>query len=317
MKEVKLEELAGDARRICITGHLRPDGDCVGGCLAVRNYLLDTDPTRQVDVYLEPSSKTFSFLRGYDTIRLFDGEDYDACFVLDVSDQPRLGKNGGCPDHSKKVYCIDHHVTNQGYGDVAVIHPESAAICELLFDMMEEEKISKETAECRYLGIAHDTGVFKHSNVTKRTMEVSAVLGGKGVDTSKIANETYFMKTYLQNQLLGRALVESLVFCDGQCIVSMISKKMQEFYGAKDDDLEGIVDSLRTTEGVECAIFVIEQEPQVMRISLRSNNRVDVSRVAAYFGGGGHVRAAGCTITGSFYDVVNNLSRQIMLQLEN
>ena len=90
-----------------------------------------------------------------------------------------------------------------------------------------------------------------------------------------------------------------------------------EFYKASHEDLEGIVDQLRVTAGVECAMFLTETEFRVFKVSLRSNRRVDVSRVAAFFGGGGHVRAAGCTMSGSFYDVVNNLSEQIVLQLES
>ncbi len=89
-----------------------------------------------------------------------------------------------------------------------------------------------------------------------------------------------------------------------------------EFYKAKHEDLEGIVDQLRVTKGVDCAIFMTEMEFRVYKVSLRSNEKVDVSRVAAYFGGGGHVRAAGCTLSGTFYDVVNNLSEQIAAQLD-
>ena len=111
--------------------------------------------------------------------------------------------------------------------------------------------------------------------------------------------------------------MESIVFCEGRCIVSMISRKTMEFYKAAYEDLEGIVDQLRVTTGVECAIFLTETEFRVFKVSLRSNRRVDVSRVASFFGGGGHIRAAGCTMTGTFYDVVNNLSEQIVLQLES
>lgn len=317
MENVKIEELTGKAKTICITGHIRPDGDCVGACLGLRSYLLDADASRQVDVCLIGAPAVFSFLRGYDEIKAQAAEHYDLCFVLDASDKERLGDNSVCPNRAERVVCIDHHVTCTGFGRDTYVKPEAAATCELLFDMMQEDKISLETAECLYLGIVHDTGVFKHSNTTRHTMEAAGALIGKGVAFSRVINDTFFAKTYLQNQLLGRALVESILFCDGRCIASFLSRKTLDFYNAADADLEGIVDQLRVTAGVECAIFVHETTFQVYRVSLRSNEKVDVSRVAAYFGGGGHVRAAGCTMSGTFYDVVNNLSEQIVKQLES
>ncbi len=316
-EKIPLEQLTEDAVKICVTGHIRPDGDCVGGCLAVYNYLTDFDPSLKVDVYLEPCPETFSFLNGFDTIHTYQEGEYDLCFVVDVSDKERLGKNSALPDHSAKTICIDHHATCTGYGDRCFVHPEASAICELLYDMMDYEKISTRTAECLYLGIAHDTGVFRHSNVTRHTMEAAGALIEKGADSSRIAMDTYFSRTYLEAQMLGLALSKSILFCDNRCIVSAISQKDMDLYHATQMDLEGIVEQLQETEGVECAIFVSELEHNSKRVSLRSNKYVDVSRVAAYFGGGGHVRAAGCTMNGTFYDVVNNLSEQIMLQLKN
>ena len=103
---------------------------------------------------------------------------------------------------------------------------------------------------------------------------------------------------------------------DGRCIVSMIDKKTMAFYNADSHDLEGIVSQLRSTKGVECAIFLYQTDTLEYKVSLRSNGGVDVARVAAFFGGGGHVRAAGVTMQGTFYDIVNNLSLQIEKQLK-
>lgn len=315
-EKVTIDSLLQDARRIAVTGHIRPDGDCTGACLGLRSYLLGLDRAYTVDVYLETAPAVFSFLEGYDAIQLYAEGEYDLCFVLDVSDSERLGQNAALLEHAGRVVCVDHHVTNAGFVPESFIAPEAAATCELLFDMMIEEQIGPAAAECLYLGIVHDTGVFKHSNTTRHTMEVAGALMEKGIEPSRLINDTFYAKTYLQNQLLGRALVESILFCEGQCIVSMINRKTMEFYKASHEDLEGIVDQLRVTTGVECAIFLTETEFRVFKVSLRSNRKVDVSRVAAFFGGGGHIRAAGCTMSGTFYDVVNNLSEQIAMQLE-
>ena len=101
---------------------------------------------------------------------------------------------------------------------------------------------------------------------------------------------------------------------DGQCIVSGVSLKTMRFYGLKSKDLDGIVNQLRYTKGVDCAVFMYETEPLKYKVSLRSNGVIDCSVIAAYFGGGGHVRAAGCVLEGTFHDAVNNLSKQIEKQ---
>ena len=114
---------------------------------------------------------------------------------------------------------------------------------------------------------------------------------------------------------MGRCLLESIRVMDGRCIVSVVTKQMMDFYGAKSSDLDGIIDELRTTQGVEVAVLLSEKEPLEFKVSMRSNQIVDVSKIAVFFGGGGHVRAAGCTIKGSSYDVINNLTEHIEKQL--
>ena len=138
----------------------------------------------------------------------------------------------------------------------------------------------------------------------------------KGIDFGTIIDGSFYKKTYMQSQILGRALLESITFLDGRCIFSVVRKKDMDFYGVDKSDLDGIVDQLRVIDGIECAIFLYETGIHQFKVSLRSNSIVDVSRIAAYFGGGGHVRAAGCTMSGSVHDVVNNLSAHIAEQLE-
>ena len=139
---------------------------------------------------------------------------------------------------------------------------------------------------------------------------------GKGVDFGSIIDDSFYRKTYIQNQILGRALLESITFLDGRCIFSAIRQNVMELYGVDGRDMDGIIDQLRLTEGVEAAIFLYQTGAQEYKVSLRSQSIVDVSKIAAFFGGGGHVRAAGCTMSGSIHDVINNLSLHIAKQLE-
>ena len=136
------------------------------------------------------------------------------------------------------------------------------------------------------------------------------------MDACSLIRKTYVEKTYAQNQVLGRTLMESIRFMDEKCIAAYIRMREMEFYGVKPKDLEGIVSQLRDTKGVEVAIFMYETKPSVYKVSLRSNDLVDVSKVAQYLGGGGHKRAAGFTMAGTPHDVLNNLSGLIQDQLE-
>ncbi len=313
----KLETMIDQAGKIVILGHVNPDGDCVGSCLAVYNYIKEWDSTKAVTVRLERAPSKFSYLSGFDAIETEAGEEtYDLCICLDSSDEERLGDFKSCFDRSAKTICIDHHITNRGYAQENVIDGHASSACEVVYGQLDESRISKHVAECIYTGIIHDTGVFKYSNTSRKTMEIAGKMMEKGIDFGTIIDGSFYKKTYMQSQILGRALLESITFLDGRCIFSVVRKKDMDFYGVDKSDLDGIVDQLRVIDGIECAIFLYETGIHQFKVSLRSNSIVDVSRIAAYFGGGGHVRAAGCTMSGSVHDVVNNLSAHIAEQLE-
>ena len=313
----KLETMIDQAGKIVILGHVNPDGDCVGSCLAVYNYIKEWDSTKAVTVRLERAPSKFSYLSGFDAIETEAGEEtYDLCICLDSSDEERLGDFKSCFDRSAKTICIDHHITNRGYAQENVIDGHASSACEVVYGQLDESRISERVAECIYTGIIHDTGVFKYSNTSRKTMEIAGKMMEKGIDFGTIIDGSFYKKTYMQSQILGRALLESITFLDGRCIFSVVRKKDMDFYGVEKSDLDGIVDQLRVIDGIECAIFLYETGIHQFKVSLRSNSIVDVSRIAAYFGGGGHVRAAGCTMSGSVHDVVNNLSAHIAEQLE-
>ena len=284
------------AGRVGIAGHIHPDGDCIGSCLGMYNYLT-ANFDFETDVYLEDIPKSFTCISGCDKVN-FDYPDaapYDVFIALDCGDTDRLGKAYKYLKDAKFSICIDHHNTNTGYAELNLIKPDAAATAELLFDLFEPEKINFETAEALYLGIVHDTGVFKHSNTTRHTMEVAGRLLEYGVSSSKIIDGTFYEKTYLQNQILGRCLMESVLVLDGRVIFSAVNRKIQAFYGLESNDTEGVIDQLRVTKGVEVAILIKEMNPQVWRVSMRSCEYVNVGEICAKFGGGGHVLAAGCS----------------------
>ena len=154
----KLEEMIQRAGTIAVLGHVNPDGDCIGSCLAVYNYIKDQYPQKQTAVYLEAADQKFSYLRGFEEIRgQWEGEAADLCVCVDCSDRERLGPFVSCLDQAAESVCVDHHVTNEGYAGENIIEPAASSTCEVLFYQFEEERISKAAAECLYTGIIHDT----------------------------------------------------------------------------------------------------------------------------------------------------------------
>ena len=312
-----LEECRG-AKRIGISGHVRPDGDCIGACMGLYLYLKKELAQAQIQVFLEKPAAIYGCIS-----RIGDGdsaygeqEKFDVFFALDtVAD--RLGEAQPYFEKAGKRINIDHHVSNvNGCGDVNFVDPHASSTSELIYRLVGKEGLDREIAQALYMGMAHDTGCFQYSCTSPDTLRAAADLISFGFDFSRLIQETFFEKTYLQAQILGRALLESIRFMDGRCVVSVLSRKILDFYGAGPQDLEGIVSQLRGITGVECAIFMYETRVQEYKVSLRSSEKVDVAAIASYFGGGGHVRAAGCTMLGTAYDVINNLSLHIERQLD-
>ncbi len=310
-----LQECSG-AKRIGISGHIRPDGDCVGSCLALYQYLHKCMPQARVRVYLEKPAELFSEIKGFDLIDSDFPEEapFDVYFALDCT-QDRLGGAEKYFAEAAKKINIDHHISNKGCGDVNYVMPQVGSTCELIYDLVEQEQLDKDMAMAIYIGMIHDTGVFQYSNTTPETLQKAAHLISFGFDFPRLIEETFYQKTYLQSQIMGRALMESIRFMDGRCIVSAVDRKTMDFYNVDSKDFEGIVNQLRNIKGVDCAIFMYETGNLEYKVSLRSNEKVDVAKVVSYFGGGGHMRAAGCTMKGTFHDCVNNLSLHIEEQL--
>lgn len=313
----KIANELAEVNTVAIAGHVRPDGDCVGSCMGLYLYLKENYPEIATDVYLELPGEQFSFLSCFEEIKTAykPGKVYDLLITLDVSDKNRIGVALEGYETAKKRVCIDHHISNRGLGDVNEIRPNASSTCEVLYTFLEEEKVSKVVAEALYTGMVHDTGVFQYSCTSPETMRIAAKLMEKDIPFTKIVEESFYEKTYVQNQILGRCLMESILIMDGKCVIGVVKKKMMDFYHVEPKDLDGIVQQLRVIKGVEVAIFIYEVKPQEFKVSLRSKGKVNVNEVASYFGGGGHVLAAGCTFHGSVYDVINNLLEIIEKQL--
>ena len=313
-----LNRVIMQAKTVAIGGHVRPDGDCVGSCMGLYQYLKNWFAGMEVDVYLEDIPECFKEMLPITAEIKHEADEkkrYDLFIALDCGDMNRLGFSSVLFEKAKTTFCVDHHISNQAFADENYIIPEASSTAELVYRLLEKDKIDTNVAECLFMGIVHDTGVFQYSSTSPETMEIAADLMRKNIRANEIIDKTYYEKTYAQNQILGRALMESTLALDGKCIVSAISKETMDFHGVIPKDLEGIVSQLRVTQGVEVAIFLYEIGEQEYKISLRASGDVDVSKVAGYFGGGGHKKAAGFTMNGQTKDIVERILGQIEIQL--
>lgn len=312
------DEIVSKAKTIAIGGHVRPDGDCVGSCMAIYNYLRENYRDKEVTVYLEPFPETFFFLAGTNNVKQEIPSDkvYDLFISLDLSSKERLGFSRPLLEKAKDSFCIDHHLGEHIFANHNYVKPDASSTCELIYQLLDKDRISKEVASALYLGIIHDTGVFRYSNTAPSTYRAAAILLEKGIDASRIITETFFRKTYEQNQVLGRCLLESRRLCDKQVIFTYMTKKTMDFYNVTTKELDGIVNQLLETQGIKLAIFMYELENSEYKVSLRSADGIDANKIAMFFGGGGHKKAAGFNMCGTPFDIVNNVTREFTDQLK-
>ena len=188
-----------DAKTVAIAGHVRPDGDCAGSCLATYNYIKNYFPHVKVDLYLEPIPNIFKFMKRSEEIlsEWPDDRKYDLFIAQDCGDAKRLGNAAKYFESAEHTICVDHHVSNQNFAEHNYIFPDASSTCELIFELLPDERIDREIAECIYTGMVHDTGVFQYSCTSRKTMEIAGKLIEKGINFPKIVDwMIYFVSLY-------------------------------------------------------------------------------------------------------------------------
>lgn len=312
-----LKRALSQVNTVAIGGHIRPDGDCVGSCMGLYQYIKKCYPNIQVDVYLEVIPDCFEMFEIINEIthEVKEEKNYDLFIALDCASKNRLGFSENLFDKAKTTVCVDHHISNDGFAKENYIVAEASSTAELVYRLLDKDEINTEIAECLYLGIVHDTGVFQYSSTAPETMEAAADLMRKNIRANEIIEKTYYEKTYAQNQVLGYALLKSELILNDKCIVSYVTQDIMDKFQVKQSDLEGIVSQLRVTQGVETAIFMYQIGEGEYKVSLRASGYVDVSKVAQTFGGGGHTKAAGLSMKGNVQNIIDRLAKEIGKQL--
>ncbi|MEW6355293.1 MAG: bifunctional oligoribonuclease/PAP phosphatase NrnA [Planctomycetota bacterium] len=297
----RINKLIAAKSNVLITSHVRLDGDAVGSELALAEGLRQLGKQAHI-VNDGPVPGLYVFLNGREDIGASARNlrrDYDLVIVLDSSDLERLG---GIRDELPKdapVVNIDHHTSNDGFGDVAWVDTHASSVGEMIYRLLRRlgVEITIDIALSLYTAIATDTGRFLHSNTSPEALTITAELLGRGLDLTK-ANNALYRCTPL-NLLKLRMLAEQTValHAGGKIATMRITKQMFDATGTSPLDTQEIIEIPRSIEGVSVAVLLYDLEkPNQVKASLRSNEDVDVCAVAKQFGGGGHLRAAGCEI---------------------
>ena len=305
-----------EADTIAISAHINPDGDALGSALGLRKSLelygkkSDVIKISEVDDYLK-------FLPQIDFYKNPSKKEYDLFIIVDCSEFDRIDKAIEICKKSKKVLVIDHHEGGSIKTDLNIIHSDSPASCELVYEIIKRLKlpIDKEIATLLYAGLVTDTGRFLYSNISELTFYTAADLYKIGADFEMIYKNLYqnkeISKLQFENHLLNK-----VEFKKPYALVGVSQKTCKEF-GVQMGDSESVVNMLRDLKGIEVACLVKEYGENEFKISLRSKDYLDVSKIARDNGGGGHIRASGFTINTDSMDKAINIMRKILEEAIN
>lgn len=305
-----------EADTIAISAHINPDGDALGSALGLRKSLelygkkSDVIKISEVDDYLK-------FLPQIDFYKNPSKKEYDLFIIVDCSEFDRIDKAIEICKKSKKVLVIDHHEGGSIKTDLNIIHSDSPASCELVYEIIKRLKlpIDKEIATLLYAGLVTDTGRFLYSNISELTFYTAADLYKIGADFEMIYKNLYqnkeISKLQFENHLLNK-----VEFKKPYALVGVSQKTCKEF-GVQMGDSESVVNMLRDLKGIEVSCLVKEYGENEFKISLRSKDYLDVSKIARDNGGGGHIRASGFTINTDSMDKAINIMRKILEEAIN
>ncbi len=286
-----------ESNLIYLVAHINPDGDAIGSTFAI--YFALKELGKDVHVVMPSYSGVFDFLPGIDTrVDNIKEDEYDLLIALDSSDHTRLALSEEDFKKAKKVIMMDHHQKSKPYGDFRYIYDLKSSASEIAYLFIKELGIefTSDIATLLYTGIMTDTGSFNYNNTSAATLRAAAELveyGAKYIEVCKKLNDT--MKES-KLRLVAKTIDNMESFYDGKLRYSYVSYEDINKLGIDDEESEGMTNYLRAIEGCEVAVYVRGRSDGTLKVSMRSNGKVDISRIAIEFGGGGHPRAAGYTM---------------------
>jgi len=306
--EKKIKDKFLKLNSFIVTTHIDPDGDAIGSQLLL-GRLLKKMNKKVVMVNVDSTPSNLKFLPEVKSIKLsrdyrIDLNKFDALVALDIANPQRVREMSEVISSAKYVINIDHHISNSNFGDLNWVERDVSCVGEMVYRLYGYMglELDYKDALLSYVAIATDTGYFRHNNTTSETHRIAASLLGKGVNPSTVYSELFENKSFSKMRILAYAL-SNLEERDGMAWVD-ISKKVLKESSAKREELEGLIDFIKTLGGIKVAMVFQELDNGIIKIGFRSkDNKVDVNKIAAIFGGGGHKMASGCRVKGALLDV--------------
>ncbi len=309
-------------KKFLITAHINPEGDAIGCQLAMKELLEKLGKTAFI-VDNDPVPDHYKFLPGSGAVsnRLDRVPDFDAAVVLDCPTLKRIGRVNELLTEDKMVINIDHHISNEKFGDVRWVEPEASSAGEMVYLLFKEfgVKLSRNAALQLYIAILTDTGSFNYDNTTSRTHRIVGELLEYGLKPAAVSEDVYERRSAIDINFLGLVLSTIKVTKSGEVAYLEMTKNILKTTGADAAKAEGFVNYARSIEGVRVAVIFKEdlKKPGIISISFRSKGDADVNKIASAFGGGGHVKASGCVIAGTMSEVKTKVLAKIEETLLN
>jgi len=291
-------------KRFLISAHVDPEGDAVGSQLALASLLkrmgkkieiIDEDPPPASCMFL-PQIKSITL---YKDLKGKGAGKFDCAVILDCPTLERIGRVKELIAEDMTVINIDHHVSNEKFGDVNWVDLKAAATGEIIFDLCDKLglRLTRDEAEMIYSSILIDTGSFRYSNTTAKTHMIAAELIREKLDMNAIYEHLFELRSFQATHLLGLVLSGIKKSGDGKIVWVWLTRRMLKKSGASFDEAENFIGMPRSVKSCKAALFFRETDKRgIFKVSLRGKKEVDVNNIASKFGGGGHARAAGCTI---------------------
>lgn len=298
-------ELVADALKrtddIALIVHTSPDGDGLGSALAL-HIALKKLGKRVVTVCDNPLPHSYRFLPLAGELKLPDGIHAKTAVAVDCADMGRLGKSGAVFASAHITFNIDHHITNTRYAQYNAVF-EASATGECMLDLLRalDIELDVDMATCLFVAISTDTGHFSYGNTSGDCLRATARLVEAGIDVMDLTSKLYRMRTLGHTRLIGKAIANMRLYEGGRLVISCLARRDFEESGAKQEDTEGLIEHLRNMENVEIAAILRECGDEIF-VSMRSNRKANVGMIAQSFDGGGHRRAAGCTLRVPLHD---------------
>lgn len=301
---------------IAVSAHTSPDGDAVGACCGLAMALKELG--KDVAVILDKYPESFNVIPtgGLVYTDMPEGFAPDLYIALDCGDIERLGKNAEMFKAVPNTINIDHHRNNTNFAKLNYADEEASSASELVFRLIYGyAPFNSNIAAALYTGIIYDTGGFRHSSTSPATMAIAAELMEYDFDFSGIYNRIFFTRKLGEAKALGLAAERLETALEGKIVYTYMTLEDMSRLGVDSDDLHEITGFIKGVEGCEASMFVYEKAPNVFKVSMRSEDSIDVCAVCNAFGGGGHKKAAGCTLEGSPKEIIKIVVEEIKKQL--